>query len=118
MSKLKDEVAGISSPWYRPLGAEGVKKIADAAMEILSRSGMAVYSDASREALLGAGAEVGRQSHIIRMPRSMVEDAIDSNPSSITLYSRDGQSDQVLQKDHVHYGTGGTAIYVLDPDTG
>ena len=118
MNKLKHEVAGIPTSWYRPLTGESVKRIAEATLEILSRSGMAVYSDSSLEALRAAGANVDQRSRIVRMPRSMVEDAIDSNPSSITLYSRDGQCDQVLQENRVHYGTGGTAIYVLDPDTG
>lgn len=56
-------------------------------------------------------------SRIVRLPRSLVEDAIDSNPSSITLCSRNGEADVVLERDRVHYSTGGTAIYVLDPDT-
>jgi trimethylamine--corrinoid protein Co-methyltransferase len=60
---------------------------------------------------------VDSESRIARLPRSLVEDAIDSTPSSITLYSRDGQADVVLERDRVHYSTGGTAIYVLDPDT-
>ncbi|MBN2551322.1 MAG: trimethylamine methyltransferase family protein, partial [Spirochaetales bacterium] len=41
-----------------------------------------------------------------------------SNPSSITLCSRDGSCDAVLEDSRVHFGTGGTAIYVLDPDSG
>ena len=117
MSRLKHEVAGIPASLYKPLTDDGVQKIAEAAMEILSRSGMAVYSDSAREALGAAGAEVDRASSIVRMPRGMIEDAIDSNPSSITLYSRNGEHDQVLQENRVYYGTGGTAIYVLDPDT-
>jgi len=35
-----------------------------------------------------------------------------------TLFGRNGSPDVVLEKSRVHYGTGGTAIYVLDPDTG
>jgi trimethylamine--corrinoid protein Co-methyltransferase len=47
-----------------------------------------------------------------------VEDAVASNPSGITLYSRDGSCDVRLEGNNVHFGTGGTAIYVLDPETG
>jgi trimethylamine--corrinoid protein Co-methyltransferase len=54
---------------------------------------------------------------VVRFPRSLVEDAIASNPSSITLCSRDGEHDVVLAGNRVHYGTGGTALYVLDSDT-
>jgi len=79
---------------------------------------MAVHSDTAFEAFRSAGAEVDESSRVVRLPRSLVEDAVASNPSSITLYSRDGKSDAVLEKNRVHYATGGTAIYVLDPDTG
>jgi trimethylamine--corrinoid protein Co-methyltransferase len=92
--------------------------MAEAAYEILSRSGMAVYSETAFEAFKSAGAEVDTESRVVKLPRVLVEDAIASNPSSITLYSRNGEYDAVLEKNRVHYCTGGTAIYVLDPDKG
>jgi trimethylamine--corrinoid protein Co-methyltransferase len=79
---------------------------------------VAVYSPTALEAFKAAGAVVDGESRIVRLPRSLVEDCVASNPSSITLYSRDGLCDAVLEQNRVHYGTGGTAIYVLDPDTG
>jgi len=118
MSRLDHEVPGIASSLYRPLTDDGVSRIAEAAVDVLSRSGMAVYSESAFEALRARGADVDVESRIVKMPRSMIEDAVDSNPSSITLFSRNGQFDQVLSANRVHYGTGGTAIYVLDPDTG
>jgi trimethylamine--corrinoid protein Co-methyltransferase len=77
-----------------------------------------VHSDEAIDAFERAGAEVDRSSQNVKLPRSLVEDAIDSNPSTITLHARNDRYDAVLEKDRVHYGTGGTAIYVLDPDTG
>ena len=109
---------GIAACPYKPLSATDVKKIADAALEILSRSGMAVYSTAAQEAFRAAGAEWNPQTQVVKLPKTLVEDAIASTPSSVTLYGRDGRFDAVLEKNRVHYGTGGTAIYVLDPDTG
>jgi trimethylamine--corrinoid protein Co-methyltransferase len=95
-----------------------VRTIADAAFELLQKSGIAVYSATAREAFRKAGGRVERGSNVVKLPRTLVEDAIASNPSSVVLHSRDGRNDAVLEKDRVHYGTGGTAIYVLDPDTG
>jgi trimethylamine--corrinoid protein Co-methyltransferase len=103
---------------YRPLAPEQLKKVVDAAFEVLAKGGMAVYSATARAALKKAGCEVDDDARLVRMPRGVVEDAIASNPSSITLYGRDGSPDCVLEGSRVHYGTGGTAIYVLDPDTG
>lgn len=102
---------------YQPLPDAAVRRMAQAAFEVLAKSGIKVFSEAAREALLAAGAEAA-EDRIIRLPRGLVEDAIASNPSSITLYSRDDARDAVLEKNQVHYGTGGTAIYVLDPQTG
>jgi len=118
MPRSDHEVPGIPASLYKPLAPDGVKRIAEAALELLSHSGMVVFSQTAFEALRARGAEVDPESRIVRMPRSMIEDAVDLNPSSVTLYSRNGEHDQVLQGSRVHYGTGGTAIYVLDPDTG
>ncbi len=95
-----------------------MRKVADAAFDILARSGVAVYSKTGFEAFKSAGAECDESTRNVRLPKGLVEDAIASNPSSITLFSRDGEFDAVLERNRVHYGTGGTAIYVLDPDTG
>lgn len=109
---------GLQSSLYQPLAAGDINRIAEAAFEVLEKSGVAVYSKSARDAFRAAKAAVDDESGTVRLPRSLVEDAIASNPSSITLYGRDGACDCVLEKNRVHYGTGGTAIYVLDPRTG
>ncbi len=118
MPNAKHEQPGLPSTLYRPLDDAGVKRIAEASLDVLARSGVAVYSPTARKALCDAGAEPVDDGPVVRLPRSMVEDAVASNPSSITLHSRDGQCDAALEDSRVHYGTGGTAIYVLDPDSG
>ena len=118
MTKAIHQQPGLSAGLYRPLSNSDVKRVADAALEVLEQSGMAIYADTAFEALRDAGASVDEQTHIVRFPRALVEDAIASNPSSITLCSRGGANDVVLEGSRVHYGTGGTALYVLDPDRG
>ncbi|MBN1557839.1 MAG: trimethylamine methyltransferase family protein [Lentisphaerae bacterium] len=110
--------AGLPASLYAPLTGSDVSAIVDEALRILDQSGLRVYSATARTAFRRAGAEVDDAACLCRLPRSLVEDAIASNPSRITLASRDGQTDCVLEKNRVHFGTGGTAIYVLDPDTG
>jgi trimethylamine--corrinoid protein Co-methyltransferase len=112
------EKLGIPASPYKPLTAADVRSLADAAFTVLEQSGVVVYSPAAFEAFRSAGAKTDNTSRVVCLPRGLVEDAIASNPSSITLHARDGQYDAVLEKNRVHYGTGGTAIYVLDPDTG
>ncbi len=109
---------GLKGALYRPLTGMEVDKIIAEALRILEKSGMAVYSATAREVFRNAGADVSDASCLCKLPRGLVEDAIASNPSSITLFSRDGRHDCVLENSRVHYGTGGTAIYVIDPGTG
>ena len=109
---------GIAASLYKPLSESDVEKVAGAALRVLEESGMQVFTETGREALRQAGAAVDESTCTVKFPRAMVEDAVASNPSSITLHSRDGNTDCVLEKNRVHYGTGGTAIYVHDPDTG
>ena len=116
--KPKHTHPGLMSSLYKPLTPNDVKKIVDSSFEILERSGMAVYSPAAWHAFAAAGAKMDPDTRIVKLPKPLVEDAIASNPSSITLYSRDGNFNAVLEKNRVYYGTGGTAIYVLDPDSG
>jgi trimethylamine--corrinoid protein Co-methyltransferase len=117
-SAVNHRQAGLPGSLYKPLSKSDVTQIADAALQVLTESGMLVYSPTAFRAFESAGAETDAESRIVKLPRSLVEDAIASNPSSITLYSRDGKCDAILEKNRVHYGTGGTAIYVLDPETG
>ncbi len=117
MQKLKYEQIGLSASLYKPLSENDIRKITEAAFEVLSKSGMEVHSSTAFEAFKSGGAKTDPETQVVKLPRSLVEDAIASSPSSITLYSRDGKCDVVLEKNRVHYGTGGTAIYVLDLDT-
>ena len=118
MKNLERQEPGLRSSLYRPLSGSDVRKIVDGALRILEKSGLAVYSPSAFRAFKEAGADTDAETQLVRLPRSLVEDAVASNPSSITLFSRDGNFDCVLEGNKVHYGTGGTAIYVLDPDTG
>ncbi|MCK5557108.1 MAG: trimethylamine methyltransferase family protein, partial [Candidatus Hydrogenedentes bacterium] len=118
MESANHEYHGIPASLYKPLGESSVRKIAEAVFEVLERSGVAVYSPTAFDAFKAAGADVDAETGIVKLSRGLVEDAIASNPSSITLYSRNGEHDAVLEKNRVHYGTGGTAIYVIDLDTG
>jgi len=113
---VRHETAGLTASLCQPLSDTDVERIAESAFRVLEKGGMAVHSREARLALERAGAHV--DGDIVKLPRSLVEDAVDSNPSSVTLHSRDGGNDVVLEKNRVYYGTGGTAIYVLDPDTG
>ncbi len=107
-----------SKPLYHALSESGARAVLDAAFRLLEKRGVYVHSPEVLARFKKAGAIVDDSTGEARLPKAMVEDAIDTNPSVITLCSRDGKNDAVLGGGRVHYGTGGTAIYVIDPDTG
>jgi len=117
-ARPRHQEPGLPAGRYRPLSEADATRVAEAALEVLAKAGVAAYSETAYRALTGAGGEGDEATRIVRLPKAMVEDAIASNPSSVTLYSRDGEVDCHLEDSRVHYGTGGTAIYVLDPETG
>ncbi len=114
----RQSAGGLTSSLYRPLSDPDMNRIVEDAFRVLAQSGMHVHSKTAREAFRRAGATVEESSCRCMLPRGLVEDAIESTPSSVTLFSRNGKADCVLERNRVHYGTGGTAIYVLDPQTG
>lgn len=103
---------------YRPFVDAEVKQIHDAAMTLLAKGGIKVFTKTGREAFKKAGADVDDASNLVRIPVAMVEDAINTAPSALVLCGRDSRHDCILEGSNVYLGTGGTAINVLDLDTG
>jgi trimethylamine--corrinoid protein Co-methyltransferase len=97
------------------LGAEDVCAIIDAAWRVLGEAGVQVNTKTGREAFAEAGAEI--DGNVVRIPRDLGESLLGRAPSAVTLYSRDGSRDCTLEAQQVHMGTGGTALYVIDPET-
>lgn len=103
---------------YKPFNDAEVKAIDDAAITLLEKGGTRVFTKTGREAFKKAGAQVDESTSVVRIPRSMVEDAVDRAPSKLVLCGRDPANDCVLEGSNVYMGTGGTAINVLDMETG
>ena len=103
---------------YKPLTDEQVNIINEKAMHLLENIGVKVFTSTGRDAFARAGAIVDESSKLVKIPRTLVEDAIASAPSCVVLAGRTPEFDCVLEGSNVHLGTGGTAINVLDPITG
>jgi trimethylamine--corrinoid protein Co-methyltransferase len=65
-----------------------------------------------------AGCKVDRKKSRIYFPRKLVEEMVAQAPAEFILYSRDGRNDLHLGSDRVYAGTGGSAVKVLDLDSG
>ena len=103
---------------YKPFTDSEVERINDTAMTLLEKGGVKVFTQTGYEAFKKAGAEVDEADNLVHIPRAMVEDAVDSAPSKVVLCGRDPKKYCILEGSNVYLGTGGTAINVLDMETG
>ncbi len=115
MKKTKTPQKGLSGGQYQPLTDEQVQQIHEASLRVLERVGVSVKEPQARSLFEEAGAEVD-EGHV-RLPRSLVEEAIEKAPSRVVLAGRAPQHDLILEDKRVHIGTGGAALQVLDLET-
>ncbi len=111
---------GLPGGQYRPLSPEQIETLHAAALQILETTGM-TYEQGLEETvqmLADNGAAVDRERNIIRFPQKLVLEQVARAPEKIVLYGQNPKHDLHLAKDRVHLGTGGTALKILDPDTG
>lgn len=112
----QDLIKGLVGGQYRPLTDDQVRRIHQAALSILERTGVRVEEPEARRLFREAGAAVDGDGPRVRIPQSLVEDAVDWAPSRVVLAGRDPRWDLELQGARVYIGTGGAALNVLDLD--
>ncbi len=103
---------------FRLLNDEQRKRIAGAALDLLERVGVRLTQAEACELLHGAGARIeGKRQAQLRacIPTDLVETAVDSAPSSIAIYNRDGERAMELGGRSAHFGAHVDAPDVLDP---
>jgi len=111
---------GHSGGLYQPLSKAEVELLHDKALEVLEKIGI-TYEDGLEDMLdlvSEAGCRIDKTRRRIYFPRDLVLKTVARAPGEFTLYSRDGQNDLHLGQDRVYCGTGGTAIRIVDLETG
>ena len=116
--KPNHKTPGIPASPYRPLDEGGVRQIADAALEVLAKSGMAVYST-RRSRHFGRPGRRSTPKHAScdcparwsKTPSTPTRRRSRSFLATASMMSSWRETASTT-------ATGGTAIYVLDPDTG
>ncbi|MGZ4199215.1 MAG: trimethylamine methyltransferase family protein [Thermoleophilia bacterium] len=89
-----------------------------ATLEVLERTGVFVEADEAIDLFADGGCLVDRESHIVRIPPYVVEDAIRSAPSKFVLCGRESKNDIVLEPGRVAFTNFSEGIRVVDPQTG
>lgn len=109
--------AGTSGGWYKPLCDSDIKRIHEASLTVLERTGIEVAPSQCRDIFEAAGARVDREHNRVYIPRAMVEDVLALAPHEVYLAGRDAKHDMLLGGSRVYMGTGGAAVKVLDIET-
>ena len=96
---------------------DACRRVHEASLTVLARTGVDVKDDRARELYAAAGAAVdGRR---VRIPGELVEQALASAPRTWTLRPRGGETAPLELRDGAGYlGSGPDCLYVTDPDTG
>jgi len=112
---MRGNAVAFNTPNFQVLSKDQIKQIHWATLHVLERTGVRLTHPKAREILHDAGAHVERD--LVRIPAALVEEAIRSAPSSITLYDRHGQPKIHLEDHRVHFGSVVDSPFILDPYT-
>ena len=112
------ETKGLIGGQYQPLSQASIERIHKASLEIFEQVGFEVHYDGALDVFAENGASIDRSKKMVRLSPALVEKAIGTAPSRVVFYGREERNDLTLEKKNVYLGTGGTAVSVLDLETG
>jgi trimethylamine--corrinoid protein Co-methyltransferase len=95
-----------------------LEEIHFASLEVLERAGVFVEDDEALDIFADGGCVVDRETHMVRIPAHVVEDAIASAPSRYTLYGRVPENDFVMEPGRIAFTNFSEGIRVIDLETG
>jgi len=95
-----------------------VQKIHQASLEVIENVGVRFPSARALEIWDSFGAQVDRNTSIVRVKADLIENALKSAPPAYALAARDPSQDLMMDGNHVFLGTDGCGVEVLDINTG
>ena len=99
---------------YKVLDEGDIKDIHESTMQVLEKVGLDIRYEPALELLEKNGAMVDRDFGRVYIPRDLVSKCIKQAPGEFTFYGREKGKEIILGGTRVHFGTGGTALSVLD----
>ncbi len=115
----KGTLGGLDGGIYRPLTDVDLRKVDGAITRLLSEVGIKIANKRAFELFKAKGIETDEEKKLVYIPRGLLEDCIASTPSELILYGR-GNPDYNIHVGgtRVHFGSGGTALNIIDLETG
>jgi trimethylamine--corrinoid protein Co-methyltransferase len=99
------------------LDESSIKQIHKAALTVLEKTGVTIATQDARRILIDAGCKL-RGENIVTIPADLVENALKTAPSAVTLYDRFGEARCVLEGTKTSFGTGSDCPFIRDIQTG
>jgi len=103
---------------YKVLSTDEVYDTHLATLEVLEKVGVKINDEQLLRLLKDNGAMIDFKLKRAWIPQYLVMDAVRRAPRSVKLCAKDSKYDIRLEDRRVYFGTGGSAVYVLDLDTG
>ncbi|WP_410289266.1 trimethylamine methyltransferase family protein [Desulfosarcina sp.] len=104
------------SPTLSFLSETDKQKIYHAALQVLEHTGMTLQHDGALKLLKAAGCRQDKDG-LITIPAALVENAVNSAPSNIPMFNREGQHVMDLGGRRAYFGTGSDLMYHVDGKT-
>lgn len=112
------ETKGAEGGAYKPLSEQDIKIIHETSMRVFSEIGIRVNNKKALDLFSSSGAKIDFKKNRVKMDPEKVMDLVGKAPSTIRLYGREPEHTLEVGGKKVYAGTGGTALYVLDPLSG
>lgn len=100
------------------LDPEDVRRIHTATLDVIENAGVRFPSERALDIWEAHGAQVDRETKIVKASGALIESALKKAPPAYHLAARDPEQDLPLDGNHVHLGTDGCGVEVLDIHTG
>lgn len=104
-----------SKPRLQVIDDDQIGRLHAATARVLEKTGIRVTHAQAREIFADAGARV--ENDRVRIPRAMLEGAIEKAPGRVVLGNRRGEAAVVLEEDRSWFGATLDDIYFYDPET-
>jgi trimethylamine---corrinoid protein Co-methyltransferase len=104
-------------PTYRLLTLDQINQLHNATLKLLETVGVRVLYPEAIDMLAGAGCRV-KSDNIVQIPGDLVEECIQSAPSSITIYNRLGNEAMRLEGRRTFFGMGTDLTQTYDMENG
>lgn len=115
---MRMDVWNLKGGQLKVLKQNEIEEIHQRALDVLQQVGCYMDHEEALAIFAKHGAVVDHSTRIVKIPRTLVEEALKLSPSSVLLAARDPKRDIHAEGDRVYFGPGTLPIKVRDLETG